>query len=97
VHDRGFATDSAADVCARGAHHWEIDRRRGQMVQDLANLAAVFVVRDLRRCRRVLDDRHRQPARKRQVMVMPGEQDGLEQDREEAKPRGGGSGNATTA
>ena len=85
---RRIAVDRTGDNRTRRLDRRKFDRRRGQMMQGLADLAAVFVVGDLRRGRMVLDNRHREPARERQVMVMPAEQDRLEQHREEAEPCG---------
>ena len=65
----------------------KIDGRRALMMQSLANLAAIGVVGRLRHRRRVLDDRSALMPRKTQIVVMPAEQDRLEQDGEQTEPR----------
>ena len=57
-------------------------------MQDLADLAAVFIAGKLRRGRRIFEDRRREMPGEMQIVMVPAEQDGLEQHREEAEPCG---------
>ena len=67
----------------------EIDRRRGQVMQDLANLAAVLVVGDLQRRGRIFEDRRRKATGKIQLMmVQQPNRTAWEQHRKEAEPCG---------
>src|ERR1700722_14833327 len=61
----GLARDRNTRDRKRRRRGCDIDRRRGQMMQDLADLAAVFVVRSLRRPGRGFDNRDPQGGGKR--------------------------------
>ena len=67
----------------RGADN--VNRRRCQVMQDLADLAAVFVVSELRRGGRAFENWYRETPREGQIVVMPSKQDGLEQKSEQAQ------------
>ena len=57
--------------------HGKIGVRHPLMVQDLADLAAVFVVRRLRRRRGILDHNRGQMPGDREIVMMPPEQKSL--------------------
>ena len=92
--ERQSSSDNNGVRCAVAPYHRKrrlssdhINRRGVQMMEDLADLAAVLVVGRLRRDGRFFDDRNRQAAGDGQIVVMPAEQDRLEQHREDAEPR----------
>ena len=70
----------------RGAGN--IDRRGGQMMQDLTDLAAVSIVSELQRGCRLFEDWYGQAPGEGQIVVVPTKQDGLKQNGEKAEPRG---------
>lgn len=85
--DGGFALDRVRRSCRRRCNGGEVNRRRGQLMQNLADLAAIFVVERLRRRSRVLDDRRAEMPGEDRVVVVPAEQDRLKQHRKQAEPR----------
>jgi hypothetical protein len=62
-----------------------IDRSCRQVMQDLADLAAVCVVSELRYTSVVFENRRRQVSGERQIVVVPTKEDGLEQNSEQAQ------------
>ena len=63
-----------------------VNRCRSQVMQNLADLATVFVVGELRCGGRVFEDRRWKTPGEGQIVVVPTKQDGLEQNGEEAEP-----------
>ena len=66
----------------------EVGRRGGQMVQHLTDLAAIFVVDRQWRRVWVAGGRSGLLPGEDEIVVVPAEEDRLEQHREEAEPRG---------
>src|SRR5580698_651334 len=58
------------------------------MMENLTDLAAILIVRELRRRGRVFDCRDRQALGEAEIVVVPAEQNGLKQHRKETEPRG---------
>jgi hypothetical protein len=61
-----------------------IDRRRRQVMQDLADLAAVFMDVQLRGGGGVFDDRRGKLPGEPQIVMVPTKEEGLEQDGKKA-------------